>query len=886
MMINKIITRKSIILVFVFVLFCSFSVLGLSVDISSPEYLVKEANSEEIIADFLTTFGNVSMPVASEPKRMGVMALGSPASSCDTVNIQPGVENAAEHNTNKYKPLYVFRRGEMLRSKHLLKNYDPRKHGYHFAITGPNNYKFPEGSTTWSCRTSQSLPGVVCYFNLTIPSGAPVGTYYVQRSIFDKYTGEELCSLNNDIYIIFNPFKKDSDVGGLDEDDRKAYAYDSSKEGKDEKGIWFSTDEYKPSFILRWRGADWGESFILHPYDESVFKTVLSQIEGETYAENAAIKLRKYTSNHLNPDPTRKGVHYDTNTLRSYKTDAHCASQANFLVEALRSVGIPSRPVAADANFGQAHWWFHTWTEVWLQVLSTTDWYALDAYSNREGVFDRRSFGYLGGKYGIYGKQKNDLILVANSNWVSSEISSDTRNTTADVIFEYMPGFEKDNPYCSVANDINHRANWLEELSKDYWGKYYWEWDTIWSPRECSTPHPYNISVATDKEDYNVGETMSIIVNVTSNLDVTSSPLVYGEVRERVPAMKILVEKILHSFEKSISLPPYGNYQFVEYYNVSEDVITTDFFNVVVSIENTTTISFFDAKPLMSLGIKAPTAVPQDEPFTTSVTISNNQTIALSNVEVSIERLPYNLYVGEPFVKNVPSLLPGQSEVLTWDVTGISPGDAELVFNVSSENGGADKIGALITVKGYPELLMNLSNPSSAGIGENFDVKVGIENVGGLVANGVAVTLALPPELSTSESLTKLLGDMPGLSSASVFWSVKGGENGSYYIEAYASDATGAYKTETLSPVEIIKKSPYELKLEALDRLKGLRTGKECGWWFWWSKECVYERKLNNAIDYLEKSLDRKYWVDDYTLNPDLGSNVFDNEKDAIEELM
>ncbi|MDP2906481.1 MAG: transglutaminase domain-containing protein [Nanoarchaeota archaeon] len=867
--------KKSVILVFIIVLFCSFSVLGLGVDISSPEYLVKESNSEELIADFLATFGNVSMPVAPEPKRAGVMALGSPASSCSTVNIQPGVENAVEHNTNKYKPLYVFRRGEMLRSKHLLKNYDPRKHGYHFAVTGPNNYKFPEGSTTWSCRTSQSLPGLMCYFNLTIPSDAPVGTYYVQRSIFDKYTGEELCSLNNDIYIIFNPYNPNVEEGGLDSSPIRAYAYDPSQGGRDQTGIWFYPYEQKVDGS--WMGSDEGLKFTLHPYDQDVFKEAISKIEGYTSSWDATSKLRDFTDSYLE---NYTYVHHDdTNELRKPGTLAQCADHANFLVELLRSVGIPSRPVAVDANRRQAGWLFHTWTEVWLNGK----WHALDAFIEEvKGIYDRGGLGRLGGPYG---KQKNDLILVAKPDWNPLDVTWwGGWPITYDVIFGYVPGNEPGYPYQSVPAQNLYKKAWIEDLefiSKEYWGEPYY------NPRQHNTPQDYEITVTTDKEQYSVGDSMIIIVNVSSNLDTTSTPLVHGKVLEQIPFTKVPVETTLYSFDRTISLPSYGSYQFTEYYNVSEDVITTDFFNIVVSVENVSTISFFDAKPLMSLGIKAPTAVPQDEPFTTSVTVSNNQTIALSDIEVSIERLPYNLYVEEPFVKNIPSLLQGQSEVLTWNFIGVSSGDAELVFNVSSENGGVDKIGALITIKGYPELLMNLSNPSSAGVGEEFDVTTEIFNVGGLTAKDVIVTLVLPSGILTGESLTKTIGDISGSSSASVTWSVKGGENGSYYIEAYASDVTGNYKAETLSPVEIIKKSPYELKLEALEKLKALRTGKKCSKWFWWlKKDCIYEHRINKAIYYLEQSLNRAYWLDDYTLNPKLGHKVFNFEKEAVKHLM
>ena len=76
-----------------------------------------------------------------------------------------------------------------------------------------------------------------------------------------------------------------------------------------------------------------------------------------------------------------------------------------------------------------------------------------------------------------------------------------------------------------------------------------------------------------------------------------------------------------------------------------------------------------------------------------------------------------------------------------------------------------------------------------------------------------------------------------------------------------------------------IVESPYALKLEALDKLKGMRTGRQCPRLFWWwGEECRDERRLNKAI--------RDYWIDDYTLNPKLGHKVFNYEKRAVKELM
>lgn len=84
-----------------------------------------------------------------------------------------------------------------------------------------------------------------------------------------------------------------------------------------------------------------------------------------------------------------------------------------------------------------------------------------------------------------------------------------------------------------------------------------------------------------------------------------------------------------------------------------------------------------------------------------------------------------------------------------------------------------------------------------------------------------------------------------------------------------------------------IDRSPYKFKLGALNKLKAMKTGKKCSMLFWWlDKDCVYEHRIDKAIYALESSLNREYWVDDYTLNSKWDSKVFDYEKEAVEELM
>jgi len=63
-------------------------------------------------------------------------------------------------------------------------------------------------------------------------------------------------------------------------------------------------------------------------------------------------------------------------------------------------------------------------------------------------------------------------------------------------------------------------------------------------------------------------------------------------------------------------------------------------------------------------------------------------------------------------------------------------------------------------------------------------------------------------------------------------------------------------------------------KQEAIEELEQAKTGTK-----------KIDEKIDKAIYHIERSLDEKYWVDDYHLDPKHGNKVFDEEKNAVIEL-
>jgi len=109
-----------------------------------------------------------------------------------------------------------------------------------------------------------------------------------------------------------------------------------------------------------------------------------------------------------------------------------------------------------------------------------------------------------------------------------------------------------------------------------------------------------------------------------------------------------------------------------------------------------------------------------------------------------------------------------------------------------------------------------------------------------------------------------------------------GNYSGSITVSSNAGNSTVIVTLDYVRP----KTAPYELKSEALGKLRNM-SSSNCDSWFWWfTKDCRNEHRINNAISYLEQSLSPEYWGDVNTLDPSLGEEVFDFEKDAVEELM
>ena len=102
-----------------------------------------------------------------------------------------------------------------------------------------------------------------------------------------------------------------------------------------------------------------------------------------------------------------------------------------------------------------------------------------------------------------------------------------------------------------------------------------------------------------------------------------------------------------------------------------------------------------------------------------------------------------------------------------------------------------------------PELSVAATSPAKVNNGTTFTVEAVISNTGIETATGVNATITLPTGLTTSEPMTKIIGDIESASPASVSWVVNADNEGTHNILVTAS-ATNADEANDTTTTEAV----------------------------------------------------------------------------------
>lgn len=265
----------------------------------------------------------------------------------------------------------------------------------------------------------------------TIPDGIPVGKYTVVAS--SDCTREEA---HIPFYVIFNP----SDVGGP-----PTFSFDDT-------AVWFGTS----SNSIR------GLHYYLHQSDMRVFSIAISAVNGQTDPYASAIEVARAEENLFT-----YSLNYHTQDvveLLQNFTEAQCADDACCLTALLRAVGIPAHPVTADAALetGEANWTFDTWVEFLAPHNGITDWRIF--HPHEYPGMQPESRNTFGSTRGVATEGFNDVIVMANENWIYSQLDDGSSDVTYG------------RNVCQEPNQQLSKANWIGELCEHgYWTKDHWD---------------------------------------------------------------------------------------------------------------------------------------------------------------------------------------------------------------------------------------------------------------------------------------------------------------------------------------------------------------------------------------------------------------------------
>lgn len=300
----------------------------------------------------------------------------------------------------------------------------------------------PRGDMIAELSPYEVLPG---YFSVRwpwtstgdweVPSGIPVGRYHVVvQTDCDQKEAEA------PFYVIFDP----ASVGGP-----PRFSFDDTT-------VWFGA---RTNAVV-------GLHYYLHPSDKRVFSIAIDAAGGHTDSYAAAVDVARaeeglfgYSLNYHTKDVV---------DLLEHHNEAQCADDACCLTALLRAVGIPAHPVSADAGLetGAADWTFDTWTEFLAHSNGSTEWRILHPHEYPGMQPESRST--FGTTRGVATKSFNDLVIMANEQWVWADLDDDTY----DVVYARNS--------CQEPHEEIAKAPWIDELCENgYWTTPHWDCSTV-----------------------------------------------------------------------------------------------------------------------------------------------------------------------------------------------------------------------------------------------------------------------------------------------------------------------------------------------------------------------------------------------------------------------
>ncbi len=529
-----------------------------------------------------------------------------------------------------------------------------------------------------------------------VPDEIPVGEYTI-----DVTNRCNSSSAGSKFYVIFDPKE-------VDGPDRFSF---------NEIGVWFSARTYSTH----------GISYQLHPDDFRVFSEAINAINGLTNQQEASDHLLSHEAAMFGYSLAGHGkdvlplltadvdeYFYDDDGdlfLECHGRCAQCSDDANWLVALMRSVGIPSHPVTADAALEQdiASWKFDTWVEAKFVGDFGLRWYPMHPHENLE-ITTRHEAGNL---WSVASKQDNDIIIMANTSWISEELDDHYQDYLEgrDVAFHLDESTSCHEP----AETFDYKAEWIDHLCiypeyQGYWSEGHWECSPGWSS-----------DIAIDILDaYRVGDTIEIDVYVDNT---TTSD------KEGTLDVNIAIDDTMSKYfpdggkssvgVMSVVIPSNSTALFTFSFGLPIDLTSAYEYTVMVDLDYDDPVHDDDAN-MKAFGVSALYIASLDLPadlqscspgvdcsFEADLIIENVSSEAINGFELDA-RLPFGVQTlggGKQVTLYENEILPFETVVKTLNLKIVEPNEvANFIVYIESDNGGLATISRSVEIQTIDEL--------------------------------------------------------------------------------------------------------------------------------------------------------------------------------------
>jgi len=192
----------------------------------------------------------------------------------------------------------------------------------------------------------------------------------------------------------------------------------------------------------------------------------------------------------------------------------------------------------------------------------------------------------------------------------------------------------------------------------------------------------------------------------------------------------------------------------------------------------------------LDLQLTTPNEVVVGDSLTISFRVTNTLTVPISDLNVEIYFPPSVSGVANPTYLTIAWLAAGEAYATSWTVSVSDPGLQPVLAYASSADAGYDQAYASFNALGYASLVVIIEVPENVTPGTAFNATARARNEGDLTATDVQVILSLSSDLSSTDPLTVLVGNLAASEEQAITWSVTASAAGVHTLRVHTTEAS------------------------------------------------------------------------------------------------